>query len=369
MFLNNWHQLMVKNILQYGQSWYFWYFLFLLFICNYFVIATLMSSVTEVLEEHAKSVLMEEAQAHKRFMDHIEYCRKKMQKYHYFQLFKKNTIDIDSGAHNITSGEDGVGMKKGRGEMKIELEDAPPSSWFQAEYIRRQKWSFYLFPPIERLMPTEDLEDDDDPDKQENFGGDIQKYMKRSVTSMKFNGGSIKGTTSRGSVGSFGQVDPSTKRRDSQSAFMSSKATNASTKAKTRSKRAQATINAAASRRRSSTMNADSQVMSRNVLIAEQDGVDLSVIAAAQKTATLHKKMTWSEEATEMYFTIKEKSLGFDDDDRDLNFEAAGGGGSIRYVCKRILDAPLFTVGMTICLFYACTVALTDGDPTATGWR
>mgnify|MGYP000545443847 CR=1 FL=1 len=75
MFLNNWHQLMVRMIKMYDQSWYFWYFLFLVFICNYFVTAILMSSVTEVMEQHAKKTLTDEAGAHKSFVKRLERIR------------------------------------------------------------------------------------------------------------------------------------------------------------------------------------------------------------------------------------------------------------------------------------------------------
>ena len=93
MFFNNWHNVMVKAILQFDSTWYFWYFITVIFVCNYFTTSTLISAVTNVMELHANQKIAEEAAINKIKVNRLILIRQRLNLKEYVK--KCNTIETE----------------------------------------------------------------------------------------------------------------------------------------------------------------------------------------------------------------------------------------------------------------------------------
>ena len=175
MFLNNWYNVMVKSILQYGSTWNAWFYMTCVFMLNYFSTATLISSSTNVLELHAEQQLIDEAQANRRYLDRIVYIRTKLYIQAFMKRWKKNTLDSDDAQKNVNLSV--TSAATGLANVRLDVKEKPPSTtWLQRFLTARSKHSFYFFQVVAK--------NEDGSIRQ----GYIRYYLDKVVKSVLFNG-------------------------------------------------------------------------------------------------------------------------------------------------------------------------------------
>jgi len=144
MFLNNWYNIMIQTMLQYGGTLNVWFFISAVFMLNYFSVATLMSAATNVLESHAEQQLVDEAHANKTYLNRVFGIRMKMVARVAFKLWRKNTVNW-SEESKANTGAVFEGAHHQLGDVE---EILPPKNVFQRFFNSRDKYSFYLFQDV-----------------------------------------------------------------------------------------------------------------------------------------------------------------------------------------------------------------------------
>ena len=152
MFFNGWHVGMLETLRGLQNSLLTWYYILLIFLCNYFTIATLTATVTNIFDEGAKRTINEMASYNAGRLDRLCDLRRKCLLYSYFSKFKTGTVHNEEARQAASV----AGVAVVRKPIIIEESFSEPmdTPWLEQFQERRKDYSFYLFQPI--LVPDDE---------------------------------------------------------------------------------------------------------------------------------------------------------------------------------------------------------------------
>ena len=184
MFFNNWYYNMIQYCLEFRSfAGVGSFYMIVVVICNYFLTATLMSSVANVLEGHADNQLLEEAAANKAHLDRLNTVRTRLLILAYFKRFKANTIESED-AKKQAQLTTKISVKASNNHIADIEEDEPPQNALDRYIISHTNHSFYLFTPV----VFETVTDENGIDRAKVIGGYFRHYSKVFMESKLFAG-------------------------------------------------------------------------------------------------------------------------------------------------------------------------------------
>ena len=149
--LNGWYYVMTDCIRTSG-GFVILFFLVFIFLSNYFLLATLLSSVSAVMEEYGKNKLSSDAFKNQQTLTNYTILLNKLIVKAYFLRLKQNTsvedeaqaVKAKSAVSNINLG---LNSKKRVDDSLEASEEKQYIPWYRKIYNRRLKYSLFLFSP------------------------------------------------------------------------------------------------------------------------------------------------------------------------------------------------------------------------------